>query len=77
MSDWQACWADWNCCELGSTPLMGGIEMPLPFETGSGKFAIPCERMHWECFSRALIAFWNSAGETPILPFGSSFWQAL
>lgn len=44
MSDWQACCADWNRCELGLTPLMGGIEMPLPFETGLGKFAIPCER---------------------------------
>ena len=51
--------------------------MPLPFETGSGKFVIPCERMHWECFSRVLISFRSSAGGIPVLPVGSSFWQAL
>jgi hypothetical protein len=54
-------------------------EMSTPpfFETGSGKFATPCERMHSENFNALLIAFWSCAGVNPILPFGSNFWQAL
>src|SRR5437660_8695259 len=51
-SDWQACCAAWNWGELGSRPLGPLFEPPwiamAPPEPGSGKFVIPCWRMHCE-----------------------------
>ena len=45
MSLWQICRAWVNCGDLGSMPEGIGKRTPPPEKLGSGKLAMPCERM--------------------------------
>ena len=55
-SAWQAFWAALNRGELWSMPVPVKLK-PIwwLFSKGSGKFAMPCERMHSATFSKAFM----------------------
>src|SRR5690242_10181375 len=70
-SDWQACWADLNCGEFGSTPSPIVIRLPPPCLVGSGKFGTPWPRMHCEKASARLN---SSLGEDFALGVPAEEW---
>ncbi len=53
------------------------IDTPLPFWVGSGKFGIPCARMHLASFRSVAMALCSCAAGNWPKPLGSRLLQAL